>query len=133
MITALSSRVLGIGVDLVDVERFEAVIARQGECFLERIFTRQERDYCSSKKSPASFFAVRFAAKEAVSKAFGTGIGAAVGWQDIEVRKTGSGAPEIVLLGRGAELGVLRGVQEIFVSLSHTERTACAQVLLQGH
>jgi len=130
----LASRphMLGVGLDLVEVPRFASVIERHGEPFIQRIFTEHEQLYCKSKHSPAQFYAARFAAKEAVSKAFATGIGAQLGWLDIEVRHTASGAPEIQLSGKGAQLATQRGVCEILVSLTHTESMAAAQVFLQG-
>lgn len=132
MIPAPRARMLGVGLDLVEVPRFAGVIERHGEPFIQRIFTGHEQLYCNSKHSPAQFYAARFAAKEAIAKAFGTGIGAQLGWQDIEVRHTASGAPEIRLSGKGAELAAERGVCEILVSLTHTESMAAAQVFLQG-
>ncbi len=75
--------------------------------------------------------AVRFAAKEAVAKAFGTGIGAELGWLDIEVGHAPSGAPLVRLLGKGAELAARRGVRSVLISLTHTTVTAAASVVLQ--
>jgi len=123
--------VIGLGIDLVDVGRFEEVVQRQGARFLERVFTEEERRYCASKQSPGAFYAARFAAKEAVSKAFGTGIGAEIGWLDIEVFHDAAGAPLVRLQGRGAELGARRGVTRILVSLTHTSLGAAASVILQ--
>ena len=121
-----------MGLDLVEVERLGAVIGRQGERFLRRVFTEGEREYCSSKSEPAVFYAARFAAKEAVAKAFGTGIGAAIGWLDIEVVRNVAGAPEMRLSGKGAELAASRGVDRIFLSLTHTAGMAAASVVLQA-
>ncbi|MEY2600165.1 MAG: hypothetical protein RLZZ142_2424 [Verrucomicrobiota bacterium] len=121
----------GLGMDLVDLPRFRAVLERQGEAFLERVFTPHERAYCLDKSDPAPFFAARFAAKEAVSKAFGTGIGAQIGLQDIEVFHLPSGAPAVRLLGRGAELAARTSVREILLSLTHTDTLAGATVILQ--
>ena len=86
-------RVLGIGVDIVETARIESSLARFGDRFLARVFTDAEREYCASMPFPARHYAARFAAKEAVSKAFGTGIGAQAGWRDIEVRRKESGEP----------------------------------------
>ena len=94
--------VLGIGVDMVEVERIQHSLDRFGERFMKRVFTEGEIAYCQSMKFPARHFAARFAAKEAVSKAFGTGIGKAMGWRDIDVHKKKSGEPFLVLHG-GAE------------------------------
>lgn len=124
--------ILGIGVDLVEVARIEQSIARHGDKFVQRIFTTGEIAYCSRMKSPGPNYAVRFAAKEALAKAFGTGIGDSIGWLDIDVQRKRSGEPFIVLLGEGANLATRRGVAEIFLSLSHTATCAVAQVVLTG-
>ncbi len=121
--------ILGLGIDLVEVARIEQSIARHGERFLRRIYTESEIAYCAGMKMPAPFYAARFAAKEAVSKALGTGIGAACGWLDIEVRRKASGAPFIVLHGSAAETARRLGIASVLISLSHTEQTAIAQAL----
>lgn len=126
-----TQRVLGIGIDLVEVSRFEDALQRQGDRFLNRIFTEGEQKYCGDKAQAAQFYAARFAAKEAVSKAFGTGIGAELGWLDIEVRHNAMGGPEVCLHGKGADLARTRGVREILVSLTHTASTAAASIILQ--
>ncbi len=124
--------VVGLGLDLVEVGRLEDVIGRQGDRFLRRVFTEEERAYCSAKSEPAVFYAARFAAKEAVAKAFGTGIGASIGWLDIEVVRSVSGAPEVLLAGKGADLAASRGVSRVFLSLTHTGGMAAASVVLQA-
>jgi len=91
--------VLGVGVDIIETERIERSLERFGERFLHRVFTDGEIAYCQSMKYPARHFAARFAAKEAVSKAFGTGIGKAMGWRDIDIHKKPSGEPFVVLGG----------------------------------
>jgi holo-[acyl-carrier protein] synthase len=125
------SGVLGLGMDLVEVRRFAGVIERQGEAFLNRVFTAGERAYCEAKQDPAPFFAARFAVKEAVAKAFGTGIGGKMGWLEIEVRHWETGAPRVELSGAAARLAQERGVEQVFVTISHTESMAGATVLLQ--
>lgn len=122
---------LGVGLDFVDVPRLAEVIERQGEVFLRRVFSEGERTYCEAKREPAIFYAARFAAKEAISKAFGTGIGAEIGWLDIEIFHLASGAPAVRLLGKGAELARQRGVREVLISLTHTSLMAGASVVLQ--
>ena len=124
--------ILGIGTDIIEIDRIAMSIENHGNHFLDRIFTPREQEYALKFKNSHTTFAGRFAAKEAIAKAFGTGIGAQLGWQDIEVRHTASGAPEIRLSGKGAELAAERGVCEILVSLTHTESMAAAQVFLQG-
>jgi holo-[acyl-carrier protein] synthase len=125
-------KVLGIGIDLVEVARLEQSITRQGERFLRRVFTVDEIAYCSAMKSSGPNYAARFAAKEAVAKAFGTGLGAQLSFQDIEVRRKASGEPYVVLHGEGAKLARRRRVRQIVLSLSHTARYAVAQVLISG-
>lgn len=127
----VSSRVVGVGIDLVEVHRIAAAIEKQGVSFLRRIYTDREREYCEGKANAAEHFAARFAAKEAVSKAFGTGIGGKIGFLDIEIVNQQSGAPSIVLWGKAKLLCEARGVMEVLVSLSHTEQMAMATVVLQ--
>src|SRR5213080_1905844 len=124
--------VLGIGVDLVECARIERSIERFGEKFLHRVFTDGEIAYSMSMKFPARHLAARFAAKEAVSKAFGTGIGKAMGWRNIDVQKKPSGEPFLALTGPAEELATQRGVTAAFVTLSHTEHHAVACVVLEG-
>lgn len=122
----------GIGVDIVEISRIETAIARQGKPFINRVFLPSEQEYCDKHRQPARSYAARFAAKEAVAKAFGTGIGEHVSWLDIEVRRTEAGAPFIVLHGTAAETAKTRGVGQILLSLSHSEHYAVANVVLAG-
>lgn len=124
--------VLGIGVDLVECARIERSLERFGEKFLHRVFTDGEIAYSMSMKFPARHLAARFAAKEAVSKAFGTGIGKAMGWRNIDVQKKPSGEPFLVFSGPAQELATQRGVMIAFVTLSHTEHHAIACIVLDG-
>ena len=124
--------VLGIGVDLVECARIQRSIDRFGDRFLRRVFTDGEIEYSLSMKFPARHLAARFAAKEAVSKAFGTGIGKAMGWRNIDIRKKSSGEPFLVFSGPAQELAVARGVASALVTLSHTEHHAIACIVLDG-
>ena len=124
--------VIGIGVDLVECERIQHSIDRFGDRFLRRVFTDGEIEYSTSMKFPARHLAARFAAKEAVSKAFGTGIGKAMGWRDIDVRKKPSGEPYLVLIGHAEELAQTRGVTTSSITLSHTDHHAMAMIVLEG-
>ncbi len=124
--------VLGIGVDLVECARIERSIERFGEKFLHRVFTDGEVAYSMSMKFPARHLAARFAAKEAVSKAFGTGIGKAMGWRNIDVQKKPSGEPFLVFSGPAQELARQRAVTAAFITLSHTEHHAIACIVLDG-
>src|SRR5215472_3596923 len=116
--------VIGVGVDLVECARIERSLERFGEKFLRRVFTEGEIEYSMSMKFPARHLAARFAAKEAVSKAFGTGIGKAMGWRDIDIRKKPSGEPFLVFAGAAKELAERRGVKRALITLSHTEHHA---------
>ncbi|MBI3417683.1 MAG: holo-ACP synthase [Verrucomicrobia bacterium] len=123
--------ILGTGIDIIEVERIRASHERFGERFLKRILRPAEIAYCLTHKNPAPFLAARFAAKEAVSKAFGTGIGAQLGWQDIEVRRKESGEPFVVLHDDGQALWAARGATKIHLSLSHTANYAAAIAILE--
>ncbi len=123
--------VLGIGVDIVETTRIEHSLERFGERFLHRVFTAGEIEYCQSMKYPARHFAARFAAKEAVSKAFGTGIGKSMGWKDIDVHREGSGQPFVVLEGGAKQLAAERGVSAVWISLSHTDHNAAAMAVIE--
>jgi holo-[acyl-carrier protein] synthase len=124
--------VLGIGVDLVECARIQHSMDRFGDRFLHRVFTDGEIEYSMSMKFPARHLAARFAAKEAVSKAFGTGIGKAMGWRHIDIRKKPSGEPFLVFSGPAEELAKQRGLATALVTLSHTEHQAVACVVLDG-
>ena len=124
--------VIGTGVDLVECARIQRSIDRFGDRFLHRVFTDGEIQYSMSMKFPARHLAARFAAKEAVSKAFGTGIGKAMGWRDIDIQKKPSGEPFLVLSGPAQELARKRGVTSAFITLSHTEHHAMASVVLES-
>jgi holo-[acyl-carrier protein] synthase len=123
--------IAGIGIDLVDCDRIADSIERFGERFLRRVFTEGEIAYSQSMKFPARHFAARFAAKEALSKAFGTGIGKAMGWKDLDVRKKESGEPYVFLTGGAEEMAQRRGIDRIWISLSHTEQMAMATIVLE--
>src|SRR5437899_3284621 len=118
--------ILGVGIDLIEVARIQASHERFGQRFLKRVLRPDEVAYCLLHKNPAPFLAARFAAKEAVSKAFGTGIGSQFGWQDIEVKHRESGQPFVVLHGDGQKLLEQRGGRIVHLSLSHTEKYAAA-------
>ena len=118
--------IVGVGIDIIEVARVQSVATRFGDRFLNRILRPGEIAYCHAFARPGPHVAARFAAKEAISKAFGTGIGAALGWQDMEVARRDSGQPYLVLHGDGARLLAERGGGRIHLSLSHTENYASA-------
>jgi len=123
--------ILGVGIDIIEVRRIQASYEKFGERFLTRILRPDEIRYCLSHRVPGPFLAARFAAKEAISKAFGTGIGAELGWQDMEVRRKESGEPFVVLHDRGADLLKTRGGRVVLISLSHTQEHATAVAVLE--
>ena len=124
--------ILGLGVDIVETTRIATAIERHGEAFLRRIFTAGEIAYCSAMRDPMPFYAARFAAKEAVSKAFGTGLGGDLSFREIEVQRRESGEPFIVLSGAAVETAARLGIREVRVSLSHSEHYAVASALALG-
>ncbi|MGI8755524.1 MAG: holo-ACP synthase [Acidimicrobiales bacterium] len=118
---------IGIGVDLVDVDRMRRVLART-PTLVDRLFTDGEKAYARGAVDPAERFAVRFAAKEAAMKALGVGLGA-VDWHDIEVVRADSGAPLLRIAGRAEKLADAAGVSEWRLSLTHTSTLAEAVVV----
>ena len=124
--------ILGVGIDIIEVSRIQASYERFGERFLKRILHPNEIAYCLSHKAPAPFLAARFAAKEAISKAFGTGIGAELGWQDMEVGRKPSGEPFVILHEPGQKLLESRGARVVLISLSHTQAHAAAVAVLES-
>jgi holo-[acyl-carrier protein] synthase len=123
-------RVRGIGIDAVDVARFRMVLARRPG-LARRLFTEAERSYAEKGKDPGSRLAARFAAKEAVLKALGVGIGAA-DFHEVEVVRTNDGVPGLTLAGRAAALAERRGVRWWHISLTHTDLVAVASVVAEG-
>lgn len=128
--TPFGGAVLGVGVDLVDIARIRSLGERHGERFLEKVFTDTERADMASRADPWPGYAARFAAKEAVSKAFGTGIGAEIDFRGIGVVTDDRGAPHIVLDARGESLLRSRGASRIHISLTHTATLAQAFAVL---
>lgn len=128
---ALNSQV-GLGVDIVEIERMRAILARTPS-FRTKVFSEGERTYCDATANPEVHYAMRFAAKEAVVKALGTGFSQGVGVRDIEVRRTSKGRPYVVLTGRALEAARAQGVRELPISLSytHTEAVACAMAITE--
>lgn len=124
----VSNMNLSCGVDLIEVDRVAAVVARWGDRFLTRIFTAGEIAYCRGRVPE---LAVRFAAKEATSKALGTGI-AGISWREMEVVPDRRGKPTMVLHGKAAARATEIGLHRFEVSLSHSRELAIAMVVASG-
>jgi holo-[acyl-carrier protein] synthase len=123
------AKIFGLGIDIVEIARIETLLARHGERFLARVFTEDERRYCGGLRNAAACYAARFAAKEAISKAFGTGIGARLAWLDLSIQRSAEGKPSALLQNTAAEFARELGVTDVLVSLSHSEHYAVAQAL----
>jgi len=120
--------IAGTGIDIIEVERVKGAIDRWGDNFLKKVFTDKEIDYARNRRFPFEHFAARFAAKEAVLKAFGDNRW--VDWTNIETFNTESGKPSVKLHGYLERLRKERGIDEVEVSISHTKNYALANVLL---
>ena len=123
-------KIHGIGIDIVEVARIQDASRRWGSRFERRIYTHQELAYCGDRPSRYWRLAARFAAKEATLKALGTGLTAGMRWQDVEVRSDAAGKPEIVLHGEVRRCADEHNISSVFVSMSHTNVHAIAQVTL---
>jgi holo-[acyl-carrier protein] synthase len=124
--------ILGTGVDIVEIDRLRKIIERQKDRFLSRVFTPEEQRFCNLHRDPAPHYAARFAAKEAVFKALGTGWAKGVTWMDVEVLREGQEAPRLALKGHALEVGEQLGARRYHLSLSHSENYAIATVILES-
>ena len=125
--------IFGIGTDIVNIKRMEKALKRQGDKFKNKIFSKNEIAYCENKKNPSSFYAKRFAAKEAFSKALGTGIRKGINFKNIEVLNNSYGKPKIKVKGKVSEYlikKVKRKKYAIFLSLSDEKNWAQATVII---
>ncbi len=123
--------IVGTGVDIVEIRRVKRAVERYASKFLEKIFTAGEIAYCRRFRDPYRSYAARFAAKEAVFKALGAGVGQGLKWLEIEIVNSPEGAPQVVLSGKTAVLAREKGVQKIHLSLSHGQLEAVAFVILE--
>lgn len=125
-------KVIGIGTDIIECLRIAQMIERHGELFINRVYTPHEINYCNSRKQATQHFAGRWAAKEAILKALGTGWRKGISWRDIEVRNDTLGKPVVGLRGGAAELVEKFGITEMQVSISHCRSHAMAYALALG-
>jgi holo-[acyl-carrier protein] synthase len=125
--------IVGIGVDLVEVARIEAMLAAHGERFLARAFTAREQALGQARGATApTFFAGRWAAKEAVAKALGCGFGPQCGWREVEVANDAAGRPVVELQGAARATAAALGVRQLQVSVSHERHYATAMAVAEG-
>jgi holo-[acyl-carrier protein] synthase len=124
--------IVGLGVDIAEVDRIQAAIERRGRAFLERVFTPAEIAYCESHRNRCERYAGRFAAKEAAMKALGTGWSRGVRWVDIEVTRLPSGQPTLSLHGASRDLAERLGMRRASLSITHSGNTALAQVIFES-
>ncbi len=125
-------QILGIGTDIIECLRIAQMIERHGDLFINRVFTPDEVAYCRSRKQATQHFAGRWAAKEAILKALGTGWRRGIGWRDMEIRSEGSGRPVVAVQGAVKELVEQLGVVQILVSISHCRTHASAFAVALG-
>ena len=123
--------ILGIGTDIVECLRIGRMIERHGELFLRRVYTDREIRYCQSRKHAVEHFAGRWAAKESILKAIGTGWSRGIAWTDLEVRGEG-GAPKVRVRGTARDVAESRGVLDVLVTISHCRTHATAYALALG-
>jgi len=124
--------IIGMGVDLAEVQRVRAAIERRGQRILLRLFTARERAYCERARNRYERYAGRFAAKEAAMKALGTGWRSGVRWVDLEVVRQPGGRPVMMLHGEARKIGERLGVKHIAMTITHTETQALAQVIFES-
>lgn len=122
-------QIAGIGTDIVECLRIGKMIEQHGELFLRRVFTDREIRYCNSRKHATEHFAGRWAAKEAILKALGTGWAKGICWTDLEVRNDAGGQPRVLVRGGAKDFAVQRGIGDILVSISHCRTYATAYAL----
>jgi len=124
--------VIGIGTDIIECLRIAKMVERHGETFVQRVYTPYEIDYCSMRKAATQHYAGRWAAKEAVLKAIGTGWIKGISWRDVEVQNLPGGQPAIELTGGAREASERRNITEIFISISHCRSHASAFAIAVG-
>ncbi|MDE3109054.1 MAG: holo-ACP synthase [Acidobacteriota bacterium] len=124
--------IVGLGLDIAEIDRIEAAIVRHGQAFINRLFTPGEAEYCERFHNRYERYAARFAAKEAAMKALGTGWRHGIRWRDIEVAREASGRPTLRLAGVAREFADRLGVRNISLSITHSGNWAVAQVIFES-
>jgi holo-[acyl-carrier protein] synthase len=123
--------IVGIGVDIVEIRRIRDMLEKHDSAFLNKIFTENEHIEADGRSDISVYFAGRWAAKEAFSKALGTGFGKFCSWTDISISNNDSGKPEILISGNAAEFAEKLKIVNIHLSISHEKEYACASVILE--
>jgi len=121
--------ILGIGTDIVECLRIAQMIERHGELFIARVYTQHEIQYCQNRKAATQHFAGRWAAKEAVLKAVGTGWRRGISWRDVEIRNLSSGRPTVLLRGGVRDVMEELGIGQVLISISHCRSHATAYAI----
>ncbi len=124
--------ILGIGTDIVECPRIGKMIEQHGELFLRRVYTEREIRYCQARKHAIEHFAGRWAAKEAILKALGSGWSRGVAWTDVEVRNNPGGQPKVLVCGGAKEVALQKGIGDILISISHCRTYATAYAVAVG-
>jgi holo-[acyl-carrier protein] synthase len=124
--------IVGVGIDIVECLRIASMIERHGELFITRVYTDDEIEYCTARKAATQHYAGRWAAKEAVLKALGTGWRRGIGWRDIEIKNNAKGAPTVHLRGGARDAMERAGISRMHVSISHCRSFAVAYVVAEG-
>lgn len=123
--------IIGVGTDIIEIERVKLAVERSGNRFLTRVYTSGEIAYCEARRDRISCYASRFAAKEAVLKAIGSGL-AGCRWVEVEVSRKKDGPPAVLLHGAAAELAAKRGIESFHITLSHSREFAVAFAVATG-
>ena len=118
--------ILGVGIDLVEIDRFKSALRRHGDRLLKKVFTDSERVYCEAQMNRLAHYAARFAGKEAVLKALGTGWRGGIKWTDVDIYHDKLGKAEVKLSGVAAKVAEEKGVKRVLITLSHSDRYANA-------
>jgi len=124
--------ILGLGIDVIEIKRIRRVIDRHGDRFLRHVFTQAEKDAAPTSEGLYAYYAGRWAAKESVAKALGTGIGEACAWTDVEILRGPGGRPVLALGGRAEETAESLGIAHFHITISHEGALACAAAVAEG-
>ena len=124
--------ILGLGTDIIECLRIAQMIERHGELFIARVYTQHEIEYCATRKAATQHYAGRWAAKEAVLKALGTGWVRGISWRDIEVRNNAAGGPMVKLYGGARDVSERAGIERIHLSISHCRSHATATAVAEA-